>query len=104
MYAPVCVTSRKKLVDMVIELNRHPLSDHTERYLAAGLSLEFLSEMAKAVSALEAAGYEPYDQLYGYVLHENDQYITRQGGAREIVTRLDLKDIRTFLKHYKHHK
>ena len=89
---------------MVIELNRHPLSDHTERYLAAGLSLEFLSEMAKAVSALEAAGYEPYDQLYGYVLHENDQYITRQGGAREIVTRLDLKDIRTFLKHYKHYK
>ena len=86
---------------MVIELNRNPISDHTERYRAAGLSLEFLGEMAKAVSALQAAGYEPYDQLYGYVLHENDQYITRQGGAREIITRMEIKDIQTFVKHYR---
>jgi len=49
---------------MVTELNKNPISDHTERYRAAGLSLEFLREMAKAVSALQAAGYEPYDQLY----------------------------------------
>ena len=66
---------------MVIELNKNPISDHTERYRAAGLSLEFLGEMAKAVSALQAAGYEPYDQLYGYAMHGNDQYITRFGGA-----------------------
>jgi hypothetical protein len=44
---------------MVIELNKNPISDHTERYRAAGLSLEFLGEMAKAVSALQSAGYEP---------------------------------------------
>ena len=73
---------------MVIELNKNPISDHTERYRAAGLSLEFLGEMAKAVSALQSAGYEPYDQLYGYVMHGNDQYITRHGGAREIVTKI----------------
>ena len=86
---------------MVIELNRNPLSDNTERYRAVGLSLEFLNEMAKAVAALQAAGYEPYDQLYGYVLHENDQYITRHVGAREIITKMDMNDIRTFLKHYR---
>ena len=89
------------MVVMVIELNRNPLSDHTERYRAVGLSLEFLNEMAKAVAALQAAGYEPYDQLYGYVLYENDQYITRHGGAREIITKMDMNDIRTFLKHYR---
>ena len=89
------------MVVMVIELNRNPRSDHTERYRAVGLSLEFLNEMAKAVAALQAAGYEPYDQLYGYVLHENDQYITRHGGAREIITKMDMNDIRTFLKHYR---
>ena len=86
---------------MVIEMNKNPLSDHTERYRAAGLSLEFLGEMAKAVSAMKSAGYEPYDQLYGYVLQKNDQCITRFGGAREIVNKMDIKDIRTFLKHYK---
>lgn len=89
---------------MVIEMNKNPISDHTERYRAAGLSLKFLQEMGKAVSALKAAGYEPYDQLYGYVMHENDQYITRFGGAREIVTKMDVKDIKVFLKHYKDHK
>lgn len=91
-------------MDVVIEMNKNPLSDHTERYRAAGLSLEFLGEMAKAVSAMKAAGYEPYDQLYGYVLQGNDQYITRFGGAREIVTKMDVKDIMVFLKHYKEHR
>lgn len=94
----------KKLVAMVIEMNKNPISDHTERYRAAGLSLEFLQEMGKAVSALKEAGYEPYDQLYGYAMHENDQYITRFGGAREIITKMDVKDIMVFLKHYKDHK
>ena len=89
---------------MAIEMNKNPLLDHTERYKNAGLSLEFVGEMAKAVAAMQAAGYEPYDQLYGYVMHGNDQYITRFGGAREIVTKMDMKDIRIFLKHYKEHK
>ena len=89
---------------MVIEMNKNPLCDHTERYKDAGLSLEFVGEMAKAVAAMQAAGYVPYDQLYGYVMHGNDQYITRFGGAREIVTKMDMKDIRIFLKHYKEHK
>ena len=89
---------------MLIEMNKNPLSDHTERYRDAGLSLEFIGEMAKVTSALKAAGYEPYDQLYGYVLKGNDQYITRHGGAREIVTKMDVKDIKVFMKHYKDHK
>ena len=46
------IAQGKKLVNMVIEMNKNPLSDHTERYRAAGLSLEFLGEMAKAVSAM----------------------------------------------------
>ena len=89
---------------MVIEMNKNPLSNCTERYTAAGLSLEFVGEMAKVIAAIQLAGYEPYDQLYGYVMHENDQYITRFGGARKIVTKMDVKDIKTFLKHYKEHK
>ena len=85
-------------------MKKYLISDDTERYTEAGLSFEFLGEMAKAVSALQAAGYEPYDQLYGYAMYGNDKYITRFGGAREIVTRMDVKDIKIFLKHYKDHK
>ena len=39
-----------------------------------------------------------------YAMYGNDKYITRFGGAREIVTRMDVKDIKIFLKHYKDHK
>ena len=85
-------------------MKKYLISDHTERYTEAGLSFEFLAEMTKAVDALQAAGYEPYDQLYGYTMYGNAQYITRSGGAREIVTKMDIKDIKIFLKYYKEHK
>ena len=87
-----------------MQMKKCLISDHTERYTETGLSFEFLAEMTKAVEALQAAGYEPYDQLYGYIIHGNDQYITRFGGAREIVTKMDVEDIKTFLKHYKEHR
>ena len=50
-------------------MKKYLISDHTERYTEAGLSFEFLAEMTKALEALQAAGYEPYDQLYGYAMH-----------------------------------
>ena len=89
---------------MLIRLNRKHVLRQTEQYQAVGLTQDFLTVMSKVVSALQAAGYEPYDQLYGYAMHGNDQYITRFGGAREIVTKMDVKDIKIFLKHYKDHK
>lgn len=88
---------------MAIELNKNLLSDHTERYKEAGLSQEFIAEIAVVIAALKAAGYEPYDQLTGFAMEGNDQYITRFGGAREIVTQMDVKDIRIFLKHCRDH-
>lgn len=86
---------------MLIELNKNPILDQTERYSAAGLSLEFIREMEKVVAAIQSVGYEPYDQLYGYVISENGQYITRHGGAREIVSKMDVDDIKVFLKQRK---
>ena len=85
-------------------MKKYLISDHTERYTEAGLSFEFLAEITKAVNALQSAGYEPYEQLYGYTMYGNAQYITRSGGAREIVTKMDIKDIKIFLKYYKKHR
>ena len=74
-----------------MQMKKCLISDHTERYTEAGLSFEFLAEMMKAVNALQSAGYEPYDQLYGYTMYGNELYITRSGGARDIVTKMDIK-------------
>lgn len=89
---------------MAIDLNEIPLSDPTDQYMEAGLPPDFIGQMAKVVAAMQTAGYAPYDQLYGYCLFGNDQYITRFGNAREIVKRMSVKDIKTFLKQYKNRK
>jgi hypothetical protein len=39
---------------------------HTVRRRPTGLSEELLDEMPKAISALQTAGYDPYDRLSGY--------------------------------------
>lgn len=89
---------------MVLRLNKDPFSEHTERYKNSGLPPEFLEDMAKIVEALEAAGFAPYDQLMGYVRTGNERYITRDGGARELIRKMDIRHIKIYLKHCKDRK
>ena len=83
------------------EQNANELTRDNQHYLDAGLSQKFIDEMAKVIAALRATDNEPYDQLYGYVLLRNPAYITRHGGAREIVSSMKIWDIETFLMCYK---
>lgn len=50
------------------------------------------------VNALKNAGYDPYDQLYGYVSTGEVAYITRQDNARALVVEMDKNELREFLK------
>ena len=50
---------------------------------------EFLEQVETAVSAIAAAGYNPYNQLFGYLTSGTEKDITRSGNAREIVKRLN---------------
>ena len=61
---------------------------------------QFNAAIEKIVTALKTAGYDPYAQLTGYVETGQENYITRQGGAREMVLRLDVEQIKDFLKTY----
>lgn len=72
--------------------------------MEVGLSPEFLGQMGEVMAARQTAGYVPYDQLYGYCVHGDAHYITRFGNAREIVKRMNVKDIKIFLKQYKDRK
>ena len=49
------------------------------------------------INAMEAAGYNPYAQLTGYMITGNAAYITRQGGARELICELDRNVIGSYL-------
>ena len=58
---------------------------------------EFQQKMTIVVEALKQAGYVPYDQLTGYIRTNNLSYITRQGNARELVSKMDLERIQRYL-------
>ena len=53
------------------------------------------------INALRKAGYDPYDQLYGYVQTGNSLYITRKNNARQIIVKMDPFMIRRSLQVHK---
>lgn len=60
--------------------------------------MQFDAAIQKIVSAMRTAGYDPYMQLKGYVTSGENTYITRQGGARDLVSQMDVEQIKDFLK------
>lgn len=78
------------------------LSDDTGKYQDPYLDSVFMAAISEVYLAIQEAGYEPYDQLTGYVRTGNDQYITRRRSARKIVTEMDPEMIKQYLKRYGH--
>ena len=58
----------------------------------------FCTEMEKIVAALKEKGYEPYEQLYGYIKNNEPSYITRHNGARDLIITLNKKQIQQYIK------
>ena len=61
----------------------------------------FYTAMQKIVAALKEKGYEPYDQLYGYIKENEPAYITKHNGARELIVTLDKKRVQRYIKEMK---
>ena len=78
------------------------IRDDTGKYQDPHLDNEFMVTMSEVYMALQEAGFEPFDQLTGYVRTGNDQYITRRHNARKIVTEMDPELIKQYLKRYGH--
>ena len=78
------------------------IRDDTGKYQDPHLDNEFMAAMSEVYMALQEAGFEPFDQLTGYVRTGNDQYITRRHNARKIVTEMDPEMIKQYLARYGH--
>lgn len=59
--------------------------------------LEFENIMEHIVASIRSAGYEPYDQLYGYLKTGDETYITRTGDARRLVKELDREHLQQYV-------
>ena len=49
------------------------------------------------IASMKEAGYDPYDQLYGYYTTGEESYITRHGNAREMIKGVSPDTIREYL-------
>jgi len=58
---------------------------------------EFDLAMKKIICALTEKGYNPVDQISGYLIFRDSSYITRHNNAREIIETLDVEMIRKYM-------
>jgi len=54
--------------------------------------------MEEIIASIKEAGYEPYDQLYGYITTGKEEYITRTGDAREKIKTLNWLQVNEFVE------
>lgn len=65
---------------------------------------DFEVTMEQIVAALRSAGYEPYDQLYGYLKTGDLTYITRTGNARHLIAGLERNRLLSYVETLKAEK
>ena len=61
------------------------------------METEFENIIAHIVDSIRSAGYEPYDQIYGYLKTGDETYITRTGDARNLIKALDRTRLQRFV-------
>ena len=59
---------------------------------------KFEVTMEEIVRAIAEAGYNPYDQLYGYVTKGKEEFITRNGNAREKIKQLNWLAVKEYVE------
>ena len=62
------------------------------------MEIEFENIMDHIVESIRAAGYEPYDQLYGYMKTGDETYLTRSGDARKLIKTLDCNQLQCYIE------
>ena len=68
--------------------------DETIRFKLQGGSPEEMKEIMKQVyAALKEKGYNPINQIVGYILSEDPTYITTHNNARSLIRKIDRDDL-----------
>ena len=78
------------------------MEDHTIKFRVPSEDHEEMKRIMTAVYAsLTEKGYNPINQIVGYLLSEDPTYITNHNNARAMICRLDRDELLTELvRHY----
>ena len=69
------------------------MEDVTRRFTAIDNKTEIKEILSAVYNALLVKGYNPINQLVGYILSEDPTYITNYNGARSLITRIDRDEL-----------
>lgn len=61
----------------------------------------FSQTILEIVEAIKEAGYDPYEQLIGYLQTSQDYYITRKKNARSLIKTLEREQIQQYVSELK---
>lgn len=78
------------------------MEDFTRKFNAAqDKSVQIHHVLTTVYEALKEKGYDPINQIVGYILSEDPTYITTYDNARSLVRKLDRDELlRTLVKSY----
>ena len=69
------------------------MEDSTRKFKVVDHSAEIREILSSVYSSLLVKGYNPINQIVGYILSEDPTYITNYNNARALITRLDRDDL-----------
>ena len=78
------------------------MEDYTRKFNAAKEKDEEIHHILTSVyTALEEKGYNPINQLVGYILSEDPTYITTYNNARSLIRKIDRDELlQTLVRSY----
>ena len=69
------------------------MEDATRRFAAIDNKTETREILSSVYDSLKVKGYNPINQLVGYIISEDPTYITNYNNARSLICRLDRDEL-----------
>ena len=69
------------------------MDEYTRKFDVVGSKSEMREILSSVYESLRIKGYNPVNQIVGYVLSEDPTYITNYNNARSLICRLDRDEL-----------
>lgn len=69
------------------------MEDVTRKFTAMDSKTEMREILSSVYNSLKVKGYNPINQLVGYILSEDPTYITNYNNARTLICRIDRDEL-----------
>ncbi|MCL2408186.1 MAG: IreB family regulatory phosphoprotein [Oscillospiraceae bacterium] len=69
------------------------MDDYTRKFDVVSGGIQTREILSSVYEALRIKGYDPVNQIVGYILSEDPTYITNHNSARSLICRLDRDEL-----------